>query len=132
MNSASDKRGERHSSKVPLWCCVARGRRSRCPQRAKPSPHLSCKRCRGFTWHSQPALGFLFSRPFPDVTMANRTDPTARSVHGTNPQNLVEKILRSKIYQNTYWKEQCFGLTGTAIFLSCCSQLVFSLVSTRL
>lgn len=45
--------------------------------------------------------------------MANRTDPTARSVHGTNPQNLVEKILRSKIYQNTYWKEQCFGLTGT-------------------
>jgi len=44
--------------------------------------------------------------------MANRTDPTARSVHGTNPQNLVEKILRSKIYQNTYWKEQCFGLTG--------------------
>ena len=45
--------------------------------------------------------------------MANRTDPTARSVHGTNPQNLVEKILRSKIYQNTYWKEQCFGLTGS-------------------
>jgi hypothetical protein len=48
--------------------------------------------------------------------MANRTDPTARSVHGTNPQNLVEKILRSKIYQNTYWKEQCFGLTGMCFF----------------
>uniref|UniRef100_A0A7I4C3Q0 Pre-mRNA-splicing factor 38 n=1 Tax=Physcomitrium patens TaxID=3218 RepID=A0A7I4C3Q0_PHYPA len=47
--------------------------------------------------------------------MANRTDPTARSVHGTNPQNLVEKILRSKIYQNTYWKEQCFGLTAETL-----------------
>lgn len=47
--------------------------------------------------------------------MANRTDPGARSVHGTNPQNLVEKILRSKIYQNTYWKEQCFGLTAETL-----------------
>lgn len=47
--------------------------------------------------------------------MANRTDPSARSVHGTNPQNLVEKILRSKIYQNTYWKEECFGLTAETL-----------------
>uniref|UniRef100_A0A0C9SA55 Pre-mRNA-splicing factor 38 n=1 Tax=Wollemia nobilis TaxID=56998 RepID=A0A0C9SA55_9CONI len=47
--------------------------------------------------------------------MANRTDPAAKSVHGTNPQNLVEKILRSKIYQNPYWKEQCFGLTAETL-----------------
>ncbi|THU59057.1 hypothetical protein C4D60_Mb03t20970 [Musa balbisiana] len=47
--------------------------------------------------------------------MANRTDPAAKSIHGTNPQNLVEKILRSKIYQNTYWKEQCFGLTAETL-----------------
>ncbi|KAF9607477.1 hypothetical protein IFM89_036074 [Coptis chinensis] len=47
--------------------------------------------------------------------MANRTDPTAKNIHGTNPQNLVEKILRSKIYQNTYWKEQCFGLTAETL-----------------
>lgn len=47
--------------------------------------------------------------------MANRTDPSAKSIHGTNPQNLVEKILRSKIYQNTYWKEQCFGLTAETL-----------------
>nr|GMD24375.1 pre-mRNA-splicing factor 38 [Ipomoea batatas] len=47
--------------------------------------------------------------------MANRTDPTAKSIHGTNPQNLVEKIVRSKIYQNTYWKEQCFGLTAETL-----------------
>ncbi|KAF5180778.1 Pre-mrna-splicing factor 38a [Thalictrum thalictroides] len=47
--------------------------------------------------------------------MANRTDPSAKSIHGTNPQHLVEKILRSKIYQNTYWKEQCFGLTAETL-----------------
>lgn len=47
--------------------------------------------------------------------MANRTDPSAKSIHGTNPQNLVEKIVRSKIYQNTYWKEQCFGLTAETL-----------------
>ncbi|CAH9126242.1 unnamed protein product [Cuscuta epithymum] len=47
--------------------------------------------------------------------MANRTDPTAKNIHGTNPQNLVEKIVRSKIYQNTYWKEQCFGLTAETL-----------------
>ena len=47
--------------------------------------------------------------------MANRTDPLARSVHGTNPQNLVEKITRSKIYGSLYWKEQCFALTAETI-----------------
>ncbi|GAB2287296.1 U4/U6-U5 snRNP complex subunit prp38 [Dionaea muscipula] len=47
--------------------------------------------------------------------MANRTDPAARSIRGTNPQNLVEKILRAKIYQHTYWKEQCFGLTAETL-----------------
>ena len=42
----------------------------------------------------------------------NATDPTADSVHGTNPQNLVEKITRLKVYNSQYWKEQCFGLTS--------------------
>lgn len=27
-------------------------------------------------------------------------DPLARTVHGTNPQNLIEKITRQKIYNN--------------------------------
>ncbi len=67
----------------------------------------------GFGVHRQ--LSELVSS-YSSSSMANRTDPTARSVHGTNPQNLVEKILRSKIYQNTYWKEQCFGLTGMCFF----------------
>ena len=46
---------------------------------------------------------------------ANVTDYTAIAVHGTNPQNLVEKILRSKIYNHAYWKEHCFGLTAETL-----------------
>jgi hypothetical protein len=34
---------------------------------------------------------------------------------GTNPQNLVEKILRAKIYNHAYWKEHCFGLTAESL-----------------
>ncbi|GBF98636.1 pre-mRNA-splicing factor [Raphidocelis subcapitata] len=44
--------------------------------------------------------------------MANRTDKFAKSIHGTNPQNLVEKITRNKIQASVYWKEQCFGLSA--------------------
>ncbi|EFJ50971.1 hypothetical protein VOLCADRAFT_57539 [Volvox carteri f. nagariensis] len=44
--------------------------------------------------------------------MANRTDPLAKTVHGTNPQNLVEYIVRQKIYQTVFWKEKCFALTA--------------------
>nr|BAF00662.1 hypothetical protein [Arabidopsis thaliana] len=47
--------------------------------------------------------------------MANRTDPLAKNIRGTNPQNLVEKIVRTKIYQHTFWKEQCFGLTAETL-----------------
>jgi len=43
--------------------------------------------------------------------MANRTDTQADTVHGTNPQYLVDRIIRNKIYNDAYWKEFCFGLT---------------------
>jgi len=43
--------------------------------------------------------------------MANRTDPLARAVHGTNPQHLIENIVRQKIYEQMFWKEECFALT---------------------
>lgn len=36
----------------------------------------------------------------------------ARNVHGTNPQYLIEKIIRSRIYDSKFWKEQCFALTA--------------------
>ena len=45
--------------------------------------------------------------------MANRTDTGAVSVHGTNPQYLIEKIVRLKIHSCAYWKEHCYALTGT-------------------
>ncbi|CAD6196396.1 unnamed protein product [Caenorhabditis auriculariae] len=47
--------------------------------------------------------------------MANRTDKTAKTVKGTNPQFLVEKIIRQRIYDSLYWKENCFALTAELI-----------------
>lgn len=44
--------------------------------------------------------------------MANRTVKDAQSVRGTNPQYLVEKIIRSRIYDARYWKEECFALSA--------------------
>lgn len=44
--------------------------------------------------------------------MANRTVKDAKNIHGTNPQYLVEKIIRSRIYDSKYWKECCFALTA--------------------
>ena len=50
----------------------------------------------------------------------NTTDPDAVSVHGTNPQNLVEKILRMRIYDHRYWKEHCFGLNAESLVDKAC------------
>jgi len=36
----------------------------------------------------------------------------AKTVRGTNPQYLVEKITRTRIYECKYWKEHCFALTA--------------------
>jgi len=44
--------------------------------------------------------------------MANRTVKDALTIKGTNPQYLVEKIIRSRIYDSKYWKENCFALTA--------------------
>lgn len=44
--------------------------------------------------------------------MANRTLKEAISVKGTNPQYLIEKIIRTRIYDSKYWKEECFALTA--------------------
>ena len=47
--------------------------------------------------------------------MANATVPNAAWTHGTNPQYLIEKILRTRIYECRYWKEMCFGLTAETL-----------------
>ena len=44
--------------------------------------------------------------------MANRTVKDAQTIKGTNPQYLIEKIIRSRIYDCKYWKEECFALTS--------------------
>ncbi|CAD6568509.1 MAG: U4/U6-U5 snRNP complex subunit prp38 [Tremellales sp. Tagirdzhanova-0007] len=47
--------------------------------------------------------------------MANSTLRGALSVHGGNPQFLIEKVIRARIYDSLYWKEQCFALTAESI-----------------
>ena len=47
--------------------------------------------------------------------MANATDPTARTVHGADPQSLVDRIVRSRIYESAYWKEHAFGLNAATL-----------------
>ncbi|KAI5476079.1 pre-mRNA-splicing factor 38A [Pseudohyphozyma bogoriensis] len=39
----------------------------------------------------------------------------ALSIHGTNPQYLIEKVIRSRIYDSLYWKEHCFALDAATV-----------------
>ncbi|XP_051826261.1 pre-mRNA-splicing factor 38A-like [Antechinus flavipes] len=43
--------------------------------------------------------------------MANGPLNYAHHVHRTDLQSLVEKIIRTRIYESKYWQEECFGLT---------------------
>jgi len=47
--------------------------------------------------------------------MANRTSKDASTVKGTNPQYLVEKIIRTRVYDSRYWKEECFALSARLV-----------------
>jgi pre-mRNA-splicing factor 38A len=47
--------------------------------------------------------------------MANTTQRGALSIHGKNPQFLVEKVIRSRIWDSLYWKEHCFALNAVTI-----------------
>ena len=58
--------------------------------------------------------------------MANRTPRDAASIKGHNPQFLVEKITRTRIYETIYWKESCFALTGSKSEFTCKSALVLA------
>lgn len=44
--------------------------------------------------------------------MANQTIKDAISIKGINPQYIIEKIVRTRIYDSRYWKEECFALTA--------------------
>ena len=45
----------------------------------------------------------------------NKTISGAITIHGTDPQLLIEKITRERIYASLYWKEKCFGLTAETL-----------------
>ncbi|KAJ9089558.1 Pre-mRNA-splicing factor 38A [Entomophthora muscae] len=47
--------------------------------------------------------------------MSNATVNDAMTIRGTDPQFLVEKIIRTRIYESMYWKESCFGLTAESL-----------------
>lgn len=46
----------------------------------------------------------------------NRGHYSGATVHGVNPLLLVEKIIRERIFESLYWKEQAFGLNGISPF----------------
>ena len=52
--------------------------------------------------------------------MANRTVKDAVSIKGTNPQYLIEKIIRTRTYDCRFWKEDCFALTGKILLFYFC------------
>ncbi|WFD43424.1 hypothetical protein MPSI1_002086 [Malassezia psittaci] len=47
--------------------------------------------------------------------MANTTVRGAQTVHGTNPQFLIERVVRARIYDSMYWKQDCFALNATSL-----------------
>lgn len=47
--------------------------------------------------------------------MANTTAHDALSIHGTNPQFLVERVIRTRIYDSTFWKQDCFALNAASL-----------------
>lgn len=34
-----------------------------------------------------------------------------KNIKGQDPQFLIEKLVRTRIYESRYWKEECFGLS---------------------
>ncbi|OSX72406.1 hypothetical protein BU14_0438s0001 [Porphyra umbilicalis] len=47
--------------------------------------------------------------------MANRTDPSAPTAHGIDPQRLLDAHTRDRIYASAYWREECFGLSVAGV-----------------
>lgn len=37
----------------------------------------------------------------------NKTINTAQCIHGMDPQNLIEKVIRERIYQSSFWNQDC-------------------------
>jgi len=50
-----------------------------------------------------------------DGMLDNRGIYTGSLTHSMNPAFLIEKIIRERIFESPYWKEQCFALTASTI-----------------
>ena len=54
-----------------------------------------------------------------DTTTTTTPTPAPRyrnhQIHGTNPTFLLEKVIRSRIYDSLYWKEHCFALNAETL-----------------
>lgn len=51
----------------------------------------------------------------PPIQMSINTLPGTKSIHGTDPQFLIEKIVRERIYESLYWKQECYDLTTESL-----------------
>lgn len=49
------------------------------------------------------------------MTVTPSTNYNRGTVHGQEPQNLVEKIIRDRIYESAYWREHCFALSAETL-----------------
>merc|ERR1712118_118577 len=49
------------------------------------------------------------------IVMTNRTEKDIINFHGADPQNLIEYIVKKRIYESLYWKEFCFGLSAETL-----------------
>ncbi len=58
----------------------------------------------------QLSTGVLYYAP-----MSNKTISGAKALHGRDPQLLLEKITRERIYSSRFWKEQCFGVNAETL-----------------
>ncbi|CAG8573394.1 14658_t:CDS:2 [Acaulospora colombiana] len=47
--------------------------------------------------------------------MANTTIRGAKAIHGANPITLIETVIRLRIWESSYWKEECFALTAVSL-----------------
>ncbi|GAU93009.1 hypothetical protein RvY_05009-2 [Ramazzottius varieornatus] len=47
--------------------------------------------------------------------MANKTVKDAVAVHGSDPQHIIDAIVRQRIRDSIYWKEECFALTAERV-----------------
>lgn len=49
------------------------------------------------------------------MNVNSRSIRNLKSVHGVDPQHLVEKIVRDRIHDSLYWKEECFALNPVTL-----------------